>query len=122
MNPFLFYTVVALVAATAWTILDATATPPARRPWGLAGAWLTALVLLAVWRADSVQWLWVSPQAVLLAWAGALLLMVYAATAKRSDRRPPRRATIASAWLATAVGAVAGLQMLWLATVSPGGV
>jgi hypothetical protein len=122
MNPFAVYTAVALVATTAWTILDATTTKEARRPWGLAGAWVSTLVLTALWHSHSIPWLWVSPQAVLLAWVGALVLMIYAATAKRRDQRPPRTATIACAWLGFAVGTFAGLHLLWIATVSAGGV
>lgn len=122
MNPFLSYLVGSVVAASAWTILVLGIERRQRRFAGLIGAWAATGVLSALWQAEAVPWLWVLLQGVLLLWLGAIALLIAAAVSIWSIREPRRLPLLCCVVMSIFVNIAAGLQFLWLATVSPGGV
>ena len=93
-----------------------------RRFVGLIGAWAATVVLAALWQADAVPWLWVLLKGVLLVWLGAIALLITAVVSIWRVKEPGRRLLLCCAVLSIVVNVAAGLQFLWLATVSPGGV
>jgi len=120
MNPFLPLFIASVVAACAWTFLALN-----RRKGqflGLIGAWAGSLVIAAFWQAEAVPWLWGFLQGVLLVWLGAIALLIIACVSIWNVKEPGRRPLLCCAALSIIVNVAAGLQFLWLATVSPGGV
>lgn len=93
-----------------------------RRFVGLIGAWAATVVLAALWQAQAVPWLWVFLQGVLLIWLGAIALLITGVVLIWRVKEPGRRPLLCCAVLSIVVNVAAGLQFLWLATVSPGGV
>ncbi len=93
-----------------------------RRFVGLIGAWAATLVLAALWQAEAIPWLWVFLHGVLLVWLGAIALVITAVVSIWRVKEPGRRAVLCCAVLSIVVNVAAGLQFLWIATMSPGGV
>jgi hypothetical protein len=93
-----------------------------RRFLGWIGAWAATVVLAALWQAEAVPWLWVFIQGVLLVWLGAIVLLIIAVVSIWPVKEPGRRPLLCCAVLSMVINVAAGLQFLWLATVSPGGV
>ena len=122
MNPFLPFFIMALIAACAWTILVITIDRRDQRFMGLIGAWTATLVLAAFWQADAVPWLWVVLQGILLVWLGALALLITDLVSIWRNREPCRRFLLWCAIPSIVVNVAAGLQFLWVATVSSGGI
>ena len=122
MNPFLPFLIASFVAACAWTILVLAIDQRKRRFVGLIGAWAATVVLAALWQAEAVLWLWVFSQGVLLVWLGAIALLITAAVSIWRVKEPGRLPLLCCVVLSIVVDVAAGLQFLWLATVSPGGV
>ena len=122
MNPFLPFLIASFVAACAWTILVLAIDQRKRRFVGLIGAWAATVVLAAFWQAESVPWLWSFLQGVLLVWLGAIALLITAVVSIWRVKEPGRRPLLCCAVLSIVVNVAAGLQFLWLATVSPSGV
>ena len=122
MNPFLPFVIAAGLAALAWTIVLFRIDPAHRRFIGLVGAWIATMVLAALWQADAVPWLWVFLKGVLLVWLGAIACLIIAAVSIWRLKEPHRQALLFCAGLSIVVNIAAGLQFLWLASVSPGGV
>lgn len=122
MNPFLPLFIASVVAACAWTFLVLALNRRKSQFVGLIGAWAGTLVIAAFWQAEAVPWLWGFLQGVLLVWIGAITLLIIACVSIWSAKEPGRRPLLCCAVLSIAVNVAAGLQFLWLATVSPGGV
>ena len=122
MNPFLPLFIASVVTACAWTFLVLALNRRKRQFLGLIGAWAGTLVIAAFWQAEAVPWLWGFLQGVLLVWLGAITLLIIACVSIWSAKEPGRRPLLGCAVLSIAVNVAAGLQFLWLATVSPGGV
>ena len=122
MNTFLPFFIASFVAACAWTILVLAIDRRKRRFVGLIGAWSATVVLAALWQANAVPWLWVFLQGVLLVWLGAIALLITAVVSIWRVKEPGRRPLLCCAVLSIVVNVAAGLQFLWLATVSPSGV
>jgi hypothetical protein len=122
MNPFLPYLIGSFVAACAWTILVLAIDRRKRGFVGLIGAWAATVVLAALWQAKAVPWLWVFLQGLLLVWLGAIAILITAAVSIWRVKEPGRFPLLCCVVLSIVVNAAAGLQFLWLATVSPGGV
>ena len=122
MNPFLPFLIASFVAACAWTILVLAVGRRNRRFVGLIGAWAATVVLAALWQAEAVPWLWVFLQGVLLVWLVAIALLITAVVSIWRVKEPGRSPLLFCAVLSIGANVAAGLQFLWLATVSPGGV
>ena len=122
MNPFLPCLIGAFVTACAWSVLVLAVDRRKRRFLGLIGAWSATVVLAALWQANAVPWLWVFLQGVLLVWLGAIALLITAVVSIWRVKEPGRRPLLCCAVLSIVVNVAAGLQFLWLATVSPSGV
>jgi hypothetical protein len=122
MNAFLPFLIASFAAACVWTILVLAIPQPKRRFVGLIGAWAATLVLAAIWQAEAVPWLWAFLQGVLLVWFGAVALLITAVVSIWRVKGPCRRPLLCCAVVSIVVNVAAGLQFLWLATVSPGGV
>lgn len=122
MNSFLPFLIASFVAACAWTILGLAIERHKRQLVGLIGAWVATVVLAAFWQAEAVPWLWVFLQAVLLVWLGAIALLIAAVVSILRVKELGRRALLCCAVLSIVANVAAGLQLLWQATVSPGGV
>lgn len=121
MNPFLPFLAASFVAACGWTILVLAIDQRNRRFVGLIGAWAATVVLAALWQAEAVPWLWVLLQGVLLVWLSAVALLIAAVASIWRVTEPGRSPLLFCAVLSLVVNVAAGLQFLWLATVSPGG-
>lgn len=89
---------------------------------GLAGAWVTTLVLATLWQAEAIPWLLNFLQGVLLVWLSAMIVLVMAAATMWSEKQPLRLLVVSCAVMNIVVNVVAGLHFIWIATVSPGGV
>jgi len=122
MNPFLPFFIASFVAACAWTILVLAIDRRKRRFVGLIGAWSATVVLAALWQANAVPWLWVFLQGVLLVWLSAIALLITAVVSIWRVKEPGRLPLLCCAVLSLVLNVAAGLQFLWIATVSPGGV
>jgi phosphatidylserine synthase len=122
MNPFLPFVLASFGAACTWTILVMRSDPRHRRFPGLIGAWAGTVVLAALWQAEAVPWLWVFLQGVLLLWLCAIALLIAGLVSIWRVKEPGRRALAGCAMLCIVVNVAAGLNFLWLATTSPGGV
>ncbi len=122
MNPFLYYSIAALVTAFVWTLLVLSA-EQRYRPWlGLAGAWAAVLVSLAIWQADNLPWLLDFIQLIMLIWLGAIVLLVMAAVTIWNERQTRPWPLVSCVVLCTVVNVAAVLHFLWIATVGAGGV
>ena len=122
MNTFLPFFIASFVAACAWTILVLAIDRRKRRFVGLIGAWSATVVLAALWQANAVPWLWVFLQGVLLVWLSAIALLITAVVSIWRVKEPGRLPLLCCAVLSLVLNVAAGLQFLWIATVSPGGV
>lgn len=122
MNSFLPFLIVAIAAACTRTILVVTMDRHPRSYVGLVGAWAATIVLAALWQPEAVPWLWNFLKGVLLVWLGALALVFTAVLSMWRVKEPGRRPLLWCAVLSVVVNVAAGLQFLWIATVSPGGV
>jgi hypothetical protein len=89
---------------------------------GLMGSWAATLVLAALWQAQAFPWLLEILMGILLIWAGAMALLVTGFVSIWRVQAPGRLALLGCAGLSLGVNVAAGLQFLWLATVSSGGV
>jgi len=121
-NPFMPYWIVAIILVVMWSMVLVKMPQEHRRFLGLSGAWISALVLTALWQAEAVLQLWDFLNAVLLVWQVALGLMIGGAITSWRIKSPRWRTLTSLALLSIAVNVAAGLHFLWLATVSPGGV
>ena len=122
MDPFMLYWIASIVLTVVWSLFVIKVEQQHRRFLGLSGAWIAALVLTALWQAEAVPHLWIYPKAVLLVWQLALVLLVIDTVTTWHAKQPSRQALTTFALLSITVNVVAGLHLLWLATVSPGGV
>ncbi len=122
MTSFALYALAAALMALDWTLALAKIDRSPLRFLGVVGAWVAALVLTALWRAETVPSVWQAIQLVLLLWLLAIGLLV-ADVSLSLGKRPARWRVSAALALATlAIHLVAGLHFFWLAVVSPGGV
>ena len=122
MTSFAIYALAAALLALVWTLALAKIDRSPLRFLGVVGAWVAALVLTALWRAETVPSVWQAIQLVLLLWLLAIGLLV-ADVSLSLGKRPARWRVSAALALATlAIHLVAGLHFFWLAVVSPGGV
>jgi hypothetical protein len=122
MNAFLLSFVTSFIAACVWTIMVMRIDQRHRRFAGLLAAWAATAVLGALWQAEAVPWLWGFLKGLVLVWLGAIALLIAAVVANWRVESPGRWPLLCCAVLSIAVNVAAGLQFLWLATVSPGGV
>lgn len=122
MNEFTPYWLASLLVAVVWSLTLIKVEREHRRLLGVGGAWLAALVLTAIAQADAVPGLWPFLKGVLLIWQVALVLLIVGAVRSWRARSPRWRSLTSLAVLGIAIQVAAGLQFLWLATVSPGGV
>ena len=122
MTPFMIYWVISTILAAVWAMLLVKINRQNRRFLGVSGAWIATLVLAALWKAEAVPWLWIFVKGVLFIWLGALILIVIGAIATWRAKQPLRWPLLFCALLSIAVNVAAGIQFLWIATVSPGGV
>ena len=122
MTSFALYALAAALMALDWTLALAKIDRSPLRFLGVAGAWVAVLVLIALWRAETVPSVWQAIQLVLLLWLLAIGLLVVDVSLSLG-KRPPRWWVSAALALTTlAIHVVAGLHFFWLAVVSPGGV
>ena len=122
MTSFALYALAAALMALVWSLALAKLDRSPLRFLGVTGAWVAALVLIALWRAETVPSVWQAIQLVLLLWLLAIGLLV-ADVSLSLGKRPARWRVSAALALATlAIHLVAGLHFFWLAVVSPGGV
>ena len=122
MTSFAIYALAAALMALVWSLALAKLDRSPLRFLGVTGAWVAALVLIALWRAEAVPSVWQAIQLVLLLWLLAIGLLV-ADVSLSLGKRPARWRVSAALALATlAIHLVAGLHFFWLAVVSPGGV
>lgn len=122
MNPFLIPLLASAASTALWFILIRNQDPRDRRYTGAIGASFATLVLLALWQADSVPWLWLFLKAVLLVWFASFIILVVGLFFL-----PPRGSQLRLSLFFCASGAIAAnlagaALFLWEATVSPGGV
>lgn len=110
------------ISASAWTILVLVVDRRKRRLVELVGPWTTSLVLAAYWQADAIPWFWGFTQGVLTIWLGALILLGMAAISFWQGKQPGYQALLCCAALGIIANLSAGMQILWSATVSPGGI
>lgn len=89
---------------------------------GLMGSWGATFVLAALWQAETAPWLGALMMGVLLAWGGAMALLVSGFVSIWRVQAPGRYPLLGCAGLCLAINVAAGLQFVWLATVSSGGV
>ena len=90
--------------------------------YGSVGALLSGVVIAAVWRAADVPWVWTVPKAPLVAWLGAITLVEFGLVQALRTRAPGWKVTAGYGIGALVLNAGAFLALLWIATVSPGGV
>ena len=114
--------IASIILTVVWSLFVIKVEQQHRRFLGLSGAWIAALVLTALWQAEAVPQLWIYPKVVLLVWQLALVLLVIDMVTTWHAKPPSRQALTTLALLSITVNVVAGLHLLWLATVSPGGV
>lgn len=122
MNEFTPYWLASIVVAVVWSLTLFRVEREHRRLLGVGGAWLAALVLTAFAQAEAVPWLWSFLVGVLAIWQAAMVLLIVGAVGAWRGRSPRWRSLTSLAVLGLAIQVGAGLQFLWLATVSPGGV
>ena len=122
MNPFFSVFIASLGVAIVWSFLVLTLDTRKRHIAGLTGAWAATLVLAAFWQAEAIPWLWVFLKAVLLVWLGAIALLVAAVVSIWRLNQPARRPLLCCALSSLAINLAAAVQLLWQATVSPGGI
>jgi len=108
--------------ALAWSVVIARVERPRRRYVGVAGAWLGALVLTAIWRVDVLPPVLVVPQLFMLGWLAACAMLAVDAGRSLHKRPVHWKAFTALSLSSLAILAAVGLHFLWLATVSPDGV
>ena len=122
MTSFALYALAAALMALVWTLALAKLDRSPLRFLGVAGAWVAALVLIALWRAETVPSVWQAIQLVLLLWLLAIGLLVVDVSLSLGKRPARWRVSAALALTTLAIHVVAGLHFFWLAVVSPGGV
>ena len=122
MNPFLIYFIVSIVNSVVWTFFVLRHNQQNRLSLGLAGAWVATLVLAAFWQAEVIPWFWSFHQGILLVWLSAIILQVMAAATIWSETPLLYFPPVFCAVIGVIVNLTAFLHLLWIATVSPGGV
>ncbi|NBR07820.1 MAG: hypothetical protein EBT92_18945 [Planctomycetes bacterium] len=122
MNPFLIYFIVSIVNSVVLTFFVLRHNQQNRLSLGLAGAWVATLVLAAFWRAEAIPWFWSFHQGILLVWLSAIILQVMAAATIWSETPLLYFPPVFCAVIGVIVNLTAFLHLLWIATVSPGGV
>jgi hypothetical protein len=122
MNPFLIYFIVSIVNSVVWIFFVLRHNQQNRLSLGLAGAWVATLVLAAFWQAEVIPWFWSFHQGILLVWLSAIILQVMAAATIWSETPLLYFPPVFCAVIGVIVNLTAFLHLLWIATVSPGGV
>ena len=122
MNPFLIYFIVSIVNSVVWIFFVLRHNQQKRLSLGLAGAWVATLVLAAFWQAEVIPWFWSFHQGILLVWLSAIILQVMAAATIWSETPLLYFPPVFCAVIGVIVNLTAFLHLLWIATVSPGGV
>ena len=122
MNPFLIYFIVSILNSVVWIFFVLRHNQQNRLSRGLAGAWVATLVLAAFWQAEVIPWFWSFHQGILLVWLSAIILQVMAAATIWSETPLLYFPPVFCAVIGVIVNLTAFLHLLWIATVSPGGV
>ena len=122
MNPFLIYFIVSIVNSVVWIFFVLRHNQQNRLSLGLAGAWVATLVLAAFWQAEVIPWFWSFHQGILLVGLSAIILQVMAAATIWSETPLLYFPPVFCAVIGVIVNLTAFLHLLWIATVSPGGV
>ena len=122
MNPFLIYFIVSIVNSVVWIFFVLRHNQQNRLSLGLASAWVATLVLAAFWQAEVIPWFWSFHQGILLVWLSAIILQVMAAATIWSETPLLYFPPVFCAVIGVIVNLTAFLHLLWIATVSPGGV
>ena len=122
MNPFLIYFIVSIVNSVVWTFFVLRHNEQNRLSLGLAGAWVATLILAAFWQAEVIPWFWSFHQGVLLVWLSAIILQVITAATIWNETPLLYFLPVFYAVIGVIVNLTAFLHLLWIATVSPGGV
>ena len=122
MNPFLIYFIVSIVNSVVWTFFVLRHNEQNRLSLGLAGAWVATLILAAFWQAEFIPWFWSFHQGILLVWLSAIILQVMTAATIWNETPLLYFLPAFCAVIGVIVNLTAFLHLLWIATVSPGGV
>ena len=122
MNPFLIYFIVSIVNSVVWTFFVLRHNQQNRLSMGLAGAWVATLILAAFWQAEVIPWFWSFQQGILLIWLSAIILQVMTAATIWNETPLLYFLPVFCAVIGVIVNLTAFLHLLWIATVSPGGV
>ena len=109
-----------ILVTIAWAVIHVRA--GGTRWFGIIGSALCAVVVGAIGFLSDVSWLWVLPTVWFAAWVLGLVFLGIELSKASYGTPPGGKLAIACNFIAMSLSGIAFLIMLWVATVSPGGV